>query len=342
MKSFRISLLFLRPFYALLRVVKRTRMDSFARAAPMRWIFSDSTPSGATSTVPKKLHSIDLYDEAAHDLPSYGPQLKRKGNIRFIKARGDVQSKGNGNSGEEHTKPKRSLYDDLAPPLDVIPRITVQTPIASTSRARLPSSVTPDLDLTLSSSDESDDSDDDLTFYDPRTSLPLPRVPLPRVTLSPVRRPHKSLPKSISDLLSDFTPQQAPVIVPTQYGIGANTIGWRMLARQGWREGEGLGRGAGSFVLDDEGGLVKAAKDRAVEGIKVPIQAVERMHRSGLGIVQNSTKGYRARDNGVKLKKKGKRERGREREKQEALKVVQKRAVVERRDRKELLAYLNH
>lgn len=316
-------------------------MESFARLAPMKWIFSEGSGTASTSTIPAKLTSFDSYEEEGREMPSYGPTLMRKGNIKFVRAKGVQEGKGKERSGDIEPKVKRSLYHNMDPVPSRPSSLLRSTPSAlAASSKSANSTTTPDLDLTLSDSTPSSDADDDLIICDSLTSLPLP--PLPR--LKPLStKARKAKLQSITDMLADFVPQQTPVVVPTQYGIGMDTVGWRMLSKQGWKAGEGLGRGAGAFVLDEEGELIKDNAMGGVEGIKVPIQAVERMNRSGLGVVQQKGKGkpYRERDNGVKLKKKGKRERGREREKQEALKVVAKRYSAEKRDRKELLAYLN-
>lgn len=318
-------------------------MESFVRLAPMKWIFSEASPSASTSRIPAKLTSFDSYGEEGREMPSYGPQLQRKGNIKFVRAKGVVEGKGKERSGDGERK-VRSLYDDMDPVPSTSTSFLRSTPSTLVAHAKSTqgksTSVTPDLDLTLSDSPPSSDTDDDLIICDSLTSLPLP--PLPRSNPLTTKTRKAKL-QSITDMLADFVPRQAPVVVPTQYGIGMDTIGWRMLSKQGWKVGEGLGRGAGAFVLDEEGGLIKDRTLGAVEGIKVPIQAIERMNRSGLGIAQDKGKAkpYRERDNGVKMKKKGKRERGREREKQEALTVVAKRYAAEKRERKELLAYLN-
>ena len=241
----------------------------------MRWIFSDPTPS--TSAVP---YSVVEEEE----IRNYGPQLKRKGNIKFVKAKGS--------SLQPVERKRRALYHDLEPSQE-LPKLSQPA----------------DLDL----SNEPDTDDDDIIFYSPTTLLPLPPLPT-----SHFQREQRESP-SISQLLADHPPTAPPRVVPTPYGIGSDTIGWKILAKQGWREGEGLGKATGSFLLDEEGGLIKDST--LMEGIKVPILPVERMNRSGLGITQEKRK--RPRDNGLKVKKKGKRERGRERE------------------RKEMLAYLN-
>lgn len=278
-------------------------------------------------------------------MPSYGPQVRRKGNVKFVRAKLGVTKDDDGDAkgkarellaGDEKDAPARrdpapfrSLYDGM----DALPLQSLANSFVKAAPPRPPPG-TIDVDLTLDSSDASS-SDDELTVSTPTgIVLPPPRRSPPR----PLRRT-RALP--IHRLLADFSPNE-PLVPPIQYGIGSNNIGWKLLQRQGWREGEGLG------VVPVAG----PGKPIVAPSIKVPIKASEKADRKGLGMaVEASKDGGRTKRNFGKepVKKKGKRERLREREKAEldlltrgkGARGMAKDRLRDDRERKAMLGYMN-
>ena len=100
-----------------------------------------------------------------------------------------------------------------------------------------------------------DSEDDDVIILDPLTNLPEHRIP------SPPRKKPRLKPRLIHELLGD---SNDPVLVPpTHYSLPETNFGYRLLSKQGWKEGATLGR---------QGGL------------KVPLKAIEKFDRKGLGL----------------------------------------------------------
>ena len=310
--------------------------STFKGFGPPAWIFSLDGPGPAPSAPTDSLtHGIPLYappptinsharhgthpsldNEPEDEDASYGPTLKRRGNVRFVRAKlggGDVvgdgedegQRKGKGKGRARDTlvekgEDVRDLYESI---------VGVRAPLATPPAPAQSFRPTPDVDLTL---DSDSDSDDDLLIVDPLTghAAPPPRPrPRPRLRAS-----------ALVELLLPST--ASPLVPPISYGIKSNSIGWKMLAKQGWKEGEGLG------PVDAEG-----------RGLMVPLKASNKQDKKGLGVTKKSQD--------VSRKKAREREeiRNREGRKREldarGGKVAARRARRDGDERKELLAYLN-
>lgn len=105
--------------------------------------------------------------------------------------------------------------------------------------------------------EDGDDEHDDIVILDPLTNLPELRT-RPDLVAKPRLKP-----RLIPELLVD--PSSEPLVVPpTYYALPETNFGYRLLAKQGWKEGTTLGR-QGS-------------------GLKVPLRAVEKYDRRGLGL----------------------------------------------------------
>lgn len=257
----------------------------------------------------------------------YGPTLRRMGNVRFVKAKlGDqpqvtVEGKGKARAvgqQESTTQSKgqtvSSLYQSIVGNLSTTP--------ARTPPGR-PTPPPPDVDLTLD--DDSDDtSEDDCVVLDPSTGLPAPPPPPPPPRMKRLRPKRRA----IHDLLpADLT---TPHVPPVHYTIKPNSIGWRILAKSGWVEGQPLG------PVQDEGEAASARGKR----LKVPLQGVEKFDRRGLG-------GEVGKGHGPKRTKE---EREQERRRVELVEKerrgrgargMSKQREWDVRERKEMIAYMN-
>ncbi|ORY77270.1 hypothetical protein BCR35DRAFT_305578 [Leucosporidium creatinivorum] len=257
---------------------------------------------------------LDLGEGEDDEFTAYGPQLRRKGNVRFVKAKGlgAVDAGDKGGKGKERDvgaedAPKdkgnsvRGLYESI---------VGLQpTPAATPTPPRRPTPPPPDVDLTL---DSGEDSDDDLIVLDPATGLPAP--PPPRIKrLRPKRRP----PSAIHDLLpADLTNPHVP---PIHYGIKPSNIGWRMLAKQGWVEGQCLG----PAEAEEREGTVKR--------LKVPLQGVEKWWEGqGPKKTREEREEERRRQERIEKERRGRGSRG-----------MTKQHEREGRERKEMIAYMN-
>lgn len=305
--------------------------SAFKGFGPPAWIFSFDGPPAPAPAVPSLAHAIPLYapptkshsgisarpsldDEAPDEDASYGPTLKRRGNVRFVRAKlAGVDEKGKGRERDAEVPPVakgemvRGLYESIVGPrADAAASSSTPpaTAVAVTRHAR-PS---PDVDLTL------DDSDDDLVILDPTTG----RAEAP--PLVRIRPPRRRNPAALLDLI--LPPTAAPLVPPLSYGIKPNNIGWRMLAKQGWKEGEGLG-----------------PADVEARGLKVPLKASDKFDKKGLGVSKEH--GERSRKRVRELEEVKRREdKQRERDSRGG-KVAAKRSKRDADSRRELLAYLN-
>lgn len=281
---------------------------TFKGFGPPAWIFSfnpgeSSTPAASTSSLAGPIHyapppprtsfgrpRVDL--EEGDTEGNYGPTTRRRGNVRFVPARGLEKGKERGTDDLGLVKGDkgafvRGLYESITS--TTVPPTTQSAP---PSRAR-----TPDVDLTLDS-----DSDDDIIILNPLTRLPYPR-------------PRPARPRAIHDLLSDSTPSTPPLIPPIQYGLKPTNVGWRILARQGWVEGQPLGA-------------------KGNEGLVVPLKGSEKFDRAGLG----GGKGERRPSGKERQEKRREEESGRREKGSRGMEKARKRGEDER---KEMLAYLN-
>ncbi|GJN92762.1 hypothetical protein Rhopal_005800-T1 [Rhodotorula paludigena] len=200
---------------------------------------------------------------------------------------------------------------------------------------------------------DSDDDDDDLVVMDPLTGEPEVRP-----NTAPTSSSHSSTfshhtsdpskprlaPLLIHELLappsSSASPASTagsdsgsgalrPFVPPTHYALKPDNPGWRILQRQGWREGGVLGA------------VPAPGSGAAPRGLKVPLRAKEKFDRRGLGGEERA--GARV----GKVERRRERERVREGEERErerrgrgarGMERVQKR---EERERKAMIAYMN-
>ncbi|GAA5889180.1 hypothetical protein JCM8208_007794 [Rhodotorula glutinis] len=206
--------------------------------------------------------------------------------------------------------------------------------------------------LVLSSDDDSDDGgdgrdgqdDDDLIVLDPLTGLPEAR------STAAAPRPRRPQPLLIHELLpptssSASTASAAPApparslaghvpLPPStpQYGIKPDNPGFRMLVRQGWREGAALGPAA--------------APGEPSRGLIVPLRAKEKFDRAGLGggLVGSGEERRmtgRERDERRKERERGERERKKGPGGARGARGMERAAKEEERRRKALIAYMN-
>lgn len=213
-----------------------------------------------------------------------------------------------------------------------------------------------------SGDDEEDDDEadgDDLVVIDPLTGLAeeRPRDPLTKTARRKRVQPlfiHQLLPRASPSSDSDATTSAGgrgplkPFVPPTQYAIKPDSPGWRLLARQGWREGLPLGPVPAVVSAAAASSSSTSGGDAAAGRLKVPLRAVEKHDRSGIGVAKapqdravvgalNSESARRERERERKRKaeqeakaRRGKGERGMERQRKQ-----------EERERKAWIAYMN-
>jgi len=211
---------------------------------------------------------------------------------------------------------------------------TIATPARSPSpperKPKLPSPSIPSLssqfkeaDIVLSSDSEpespspaDDPDDDDIIIVDPLTNLPEARLPLPPSL--PSKKPRLK-PRLIHELLG---PSNDPILIPpTQYGLHETNFGYRLLSKQGWKEGNTLGK---------QGGL------------KVPLKAREKFDRKGLGLEEGKNKKAQ-----WKMTQKEKEEERRKMELEErdkrgrGTRGMARKVRIENAERKAWIAYMN-
>ncbi|GAA5860217.1 hypothetical protein JCM1840_002825 [Sporobolomyces johnsonii] len=285
------------------------------------------------------------------DFPAYGPTTHRRGPMRFVPAKegygvlsgeGDLKGKGKAIDDDEGPAQEegppapvkklempgtavRGLYESI---------VGVRSAPATTAPSRAPSppprsASTPPLepDLILSSDSESE-PDDDLIILDPLTGLPEPpgRRPVhPPPPPSLEDHPPHLEPRTIHELLADSAPSDPALVPPLQYGIHHSNPGYRMLAKQGWKEGHALGpEGEGEHA----------------RGLKVPLRPVEKHDRKGLGLHGAGVLGRQLsqKDREEERKRIAKQERDRRGKGARGMARMAKR---EERHRKAMIAYMN-
>lgn len=167
---------------------------------------------------------------------------------------------------------------------------------------------------------------------------------LPPFSASPVLLDKGKGRQNQNEVAVDETTEKG-FVPPIQYGIKSTSFGWKMLQKQGWKEGTGLGplllppppippppvpieavESKGVLGWAQKKALARIALPPALSeqdtqeeagrgggGIKVPLKAFLRPDRRGLGMplsTSSATKTPRGTDkNDIKIKKKGKRER---------------------------------
>ena len=185
----------------------------------------------------------------------------------------------------------------------------------------------PDIILSSSSSSESEsdsppspstpNSDDDIIIVDPLTSLPITTSP---IIPPPPRRRDRLKPLLIHEMLSLPSTSSQPLVPPTYYALPDSNVGYRLLHKQGWREGETLG------PLNKEQG----------RGLKVPLKAKEKFDRAGLGVV-----GKRKMTGEEKEEERMKRVREERERRGKGTRGMERKRLEERRERKEWISYMN-
>ncbi|GAA5838670.1 hypothetical protein JCM9279_003823 [Rhodotorula babjevae] len=191
--------------------------------------------------------------------------------------------------------------------------------------------------------DGQDDDDDDLIVVDPLTGFPEARA------TAAAPRPRRPQPLLIHELLppstsSASTASAAPAPAPSlaghvplppstpQYGIKPDSVGFRMLVRQGWREGAALGPAA--------------APGEQQRGLIVPLRAKEKFDRAGLGggLVGSGEErrmSGRERDERRKERERSERERKKGPGGGRGARGMERAAKEDERRRKALIAYMN-
>lgn len=217
------------------------------------------------------------------------------------------------------------------------------------------------------SADEDDDDDDDLVVIDPLTGLAEERRdPLQNTALRKRVQPlfiHQLLPRASSSSLDSAATGAGrgplkPFVPPTQYAIKPDSPGWRLLARQGWREGLPLGPvpavvsgAAFSNHGDAQDGACSGDAAATTAGrLKVPLRAVEKHDRSGIGVARapqdrvvvgalNSEQARRAREERERERRRAEQEARQRRGKGE--RGMERQRKKEERERKAWIAYMN-
>ncbi|KAK4050343.1 hypothetical protein OIO90_005136 [Microbotryomycetes sp. JL221] len=301
----------------------RTRRPGFNGFAPPRWIVSlpdselihseqdvvaqpaatdcDQRQRGRVAKGLGSSHTAQ-YKAAEQDdeFTPYGPTLRRRGNVAFVKAQGLSASSGNssatkvlhsvGHSRGVHVK---GLYESIVgtptPPPQPAPKPT-QAP-----------QIKIDVDLTADehdedeSSGESVESDAEVIIVDSQTGQQLPyRDSRPTTTAVrrsivpanvfatqttstqsrvPARAIHEMLPKVLT-----------PLKLPPNYHLRPNNVGWQLLSKQGWQEGDGLGVPEAKPENDASDEERKMSKR-----LKVPLRGIEKHDRRGLGLDPTKT-----------------------------------------------------
>ncbi|GAA6062558.1 hypothetical protein JCM10212_004119 [Sporobolomyces blumeae] len=113
--------------------------------------------------------------------------------------------------------------------------------------------------------DDNGQDEEEVVVLDPLTNLPESR------SLGSASRRRQGLqPLLIHELLADRRASDPALVPPTYYAVPESNYGYRILAKQGWKAGRTLGPdGSGA------------------KGLKVPLKAVEKFDRRGLGSESN-------------------------------------------------------
>lgn len=258
-----------------------------------------------------------------------GPTITRK-NVLFVRSKGldgsitptstsistshdhNVDRKGKGKAVVD----VKELYESI-----------IRTSTSTLPLSSLPSShaipKAPDVDLTFDSdsSASSSEDEDDVQIINPQTQLPYP--PLLK---SKVFRKRKPQIPSIPDILGPTSSTSKPIIPPIHYGIGSNNIGWKLLVKNGWKEGDGLGAIIPSTIstsmIEDGADTLEIIEEinHGTGGIgrKVPIRAELKIGRGGLGSSNSISRGMTKKEKEVRrlkeekerLERRGKGSRG--------------------------------
>ncbi|GAA6030414.1 hypothetical protein JCM8097_009097 [Rhodosporidiobolus ruineniae] len=279
---------------------------------------------------------------------------------------------------EEPPDPGPSTFSAFSSPASTLQPKSAPLPRPSSPR-RPPPAPTREADIVLSSDTEpepDDDpdfalppvDDDDLIVLDPLTGMPEPSaLPSRRSTTS--RRPasssssasrtfsHRPPPPDVrvqpllSHQLLPSSASEPPPELPVHYAIKEDNVGRQMLAKLGWKEGSTLGPrplpSSASSSTRSAADPPSAPSPHAAEqprGLKVPLRAIEKHDRLGLGSSGTTKEGWRRltpRERELEQKMKEYEER-KERERRgrgaRGMAAVKKR---EERERKEMLGYMN-
>ncbi|KAK4051008.1 hypothetical protein OIV83_003137 [Microbotryomycetes sp. JL201] len=280
------------------------------------------------------------YDGFDDDIPSYGPTLRRRGNVNFVKAQGleasEMARRPEISGGQNRGSSVKGLYESIVgiqvpnPP----PAATQQHTI-HTERKRTPHVVEVDVDLT--GDDDDDGNDEDILIIDSRTGERTPYVESkPRRYIVPPPAPSSVfnanrpvLDPAPSRAIHEMLPVNLePLQLPPNYHLRSSNVGWQMLSRQGWNEGNALGP---AVVEQDVDGSES-------KRLKVPLRPLEKHDRRGLGLeVKSEPRKTRAEIEAERKRlallerdKRGRRARGMERQKKK-----------EAQDHRAMLAYMN-
>jgi hypothetical protein len=142
-------------------------------------------------------------------------------------------------------------------------------------------------------------------------------------------------PRKIHELLGETTD---PILVPpTYYALRETNVGYRLLSKQGWKEGETLGP---TREPDDE------TREGGRGGLKVPLRAIEKFDRKGLGSAQEERGKGKGKGRWKMSGKEKERERAKMREEEigkrgKGEKGMERQLERENRERKAWIAYMN-
>ncbi|KAM0790075.1 hypothetical protein ACM66B_005403 [Microbotryomycetes sp. NB124-2] len=279
-------------------------------------------------------------DDKDDDIPSYGPTLRRRGNVNFVKASG-VGPTAKAVASEAGVTNKGSLVKGLYESIvgTPSPALTPPPSLHVTRQERKPTPPPPavevDVDLTVEDDDEIliiDSATGQAEQYiaapksQPRRYIVPPPAPSNVFNASqlavadprPARAIHEMLPANLE-----------PLKLPPNYHLRSNNVGWQMLSRQGWNEGTALGPAVVEREEDESSGSKR---------LKVPLRAMEKHDRRGLGLESKSTprktreevEAERKRLAVIERDKRGRGSRGMEKQKKKDV-----------RDHKAMLAYMN-
>lgn len=249
----------------------------------------------------------------------YGPRTRRRGPMLFVKAKAAeigsettaIKTEGALLEGKDKGAAIKSMYEELVGLRKKSEESSPPPP------AQPVEGVIVDVDLTGedSDSDDADDdnvNEDDVVIIEDDSGLPAQRRPT-------IKSRQQQL--GIHHLLpSDLT---TPRDIPIQYGVKG--VGYQMIKRLGWIEGQPLGK-----------------TDPSQKRLKVPLKASDKFDRTGLGVVNKDGK-KRSGQTRQQLEADRKRLALLERDKRgRGSAGIAKQKAKEKRERAALMYYMNH
>lgn len=305
--------------------------------SPPRWIVSTDSQSALATLGPAAVASAASSasqgrpqlggglgsrrwpDDGDDRFTPYGPTTRRQGPMRFVAAK-NVPAAHSEDKRPELPTASGIAQDKGSAVRSIYESIVLKPPAAAPKPPPLPPPPPPpDLDLTLDDEDEEGEEDDDLNIIDPLTGETAVKAPL-------IPRRRSQRPLGINELLPPRNESPlVPRALPTQYGIKPSSIGWKLLAKAGWKEGESLG------PVEDA--------TQSSKRLKVPLKASEKFDRSGLGVT--------GKDGPKKTRREMEEERKRlaliERDRRgKGRRGIERQQLKEKQKKMALLFYMNH